>query len=134
MRRPRYKLFVSVAVGAALVLSETASSAEPSRARHPAAARSCTMAVPTVRATIEAEIANAGDFCELVSHALAGDVFRAPVLVTPGLLWHYAAATLSCRLRYGHTRYRLTIRNSEAACRWLRQLAPGWHLDSTPPE
>ena len=87
------------------------------------------MAVPPTRATVEAEIANAADFCELVSHALAGDVFRAAVIVTPGLLWHYADSTLSCRLRYGNTRYRLTIRNSKAACRWLRRLAPDWHLE-----
>jgi hypothetical protein len=103
--------------------------ANPDRgARHPTIG-SCTMAVPPMQATVQAEIANAADFCELVSHALSGDVFRAPVIVTPGLLWHYADSTLSCRLRYGNTRYRLTIHNSEAACRWLRRLAPDWHLE-----
>jgi len=103
--------------------------ANPDRGARRATIGSCTMAVPPTRATVEAEIANAADFCELVSHALAGDVFRAPVIVTPGLLWHYADSTLSCRLRYGNTRYRLTIRNSKAACRWLRRLAPDWHLE-----
>jgi hypothetical protein len=105
--------------------------ANPDRgARHPTIG-SCTMGVPSRRATVEAEIANAADFCELVSHALAGDVFRAPVIVSPGVLWHYSDSTLSCRLRYGNTRYRLTVRNSPAACRWLRRLAPDWHLSDS---
>jgi hypothetical protein len=91
---------------------------------------SCTMAVPPARATVEAETLNAADFCELVSHALAAAVFRAPVLVTPGLLWHYADATVTCRLRYGRTRQRLTVRNSIAACRWLSRLAPNWRLET----
>lgn len=95
----------------------------------PQALDGCTMAVPSVRATVDVEIANASDFCELVSHALAGDVFHAPVLVTPGLLWHYADAALSCRLRYRSTPYRMTIRNSVAACRWFRRIAPAWHVD-----
>jgi len=86
------------------------------------------MAVTTTRATVQAEIANAADFCELVSTVLAGSVFRAPVLVTPGLLWHYGDATLSCRLRYGTTAYRLTVYDSPDACRWLRKLGPGWRL------
>jgi len=103
--------------------------ANPDRGARQPTIGSCTMAVPPRRATVEAEIANAADFCELVSHPLAGDVFRAPVIVTPGLLWHYPDSTLSCRLRYGDTRYRLTIRNSPAACRWLSRLAPGWHRE-----
>ena len=89
---------------------------------------SCTMAVPTVRATVEVEIANASDFCELVSHALVGDVFHAPVFVTPGL-WHYADAASSCRLRYSGTPYRTTIHNAEAACRWFGRIATGWHVE-----
>jgi len=88
------------------------------------------MAVSIIRATVEAEIANAADFCELVSQALAGNVFRTQVLVTPSLLWHYADATLSCRLRYGDSAYRMTVRNSAAACHWLIGLAPTWHLEA----
>jgi hypothetical protein len=91
---------------------------------------SCTMAVPPVGASVEVEIPNASDFCELVSHALAGDVFHAPVLVTPGALWHYSGAALSCRLRYADTRHRITIRNSLAACRWLSRPATGWRVES----
>jgi hypothetical protein len=91
---------------------------------------SCTMAQLSAQATVEVVIANASDFCELVSHALAGNVYRAPVLVTPGLLWHYAGAGLSCRLRYGNTRQLMTIRNSVAACRWLIRLAPDWHFET----
>src|SRR5262245_12477377 len=87
------------------------------------------MAVPPVRATVEVEIANASDFCELASHALAGDVFDAPALVTPGLLWHYRGAMVSCRLHYRRTRDRMTIRNSVAACRWFARIATGWHVD-----
>jgi hypothetical protein len=91
---------------------------------------SCTMAEPDMRATVEVIVANARDFCELVSAALAVNVFRAPLVVTPGQLWHYADATLSCILRYAHTRQRATIHNSHAACRWFRRLAPGWRLTS----
>jgi hypothetical protein len=87
----------------------------------------CTMAVPPLGSTLEVEIANAPDFCELVSHALAGDVFRAPVAVTPGLLWHYARAEVSCRLRYAATAFQITVRNSAATCRWFGRLAPDWH-------
>jgi hypothetical protein len=135
-------LSVLVAVAVAFALPATVSAADapnalqgnrgdtrPQPTRVPSQpTSSCTMAVPPTHATVEAKIANAADFCELVSRALAGDVFRTPVLVTPGLLWHYADATLSCRLRYGNTRYRMTIRNSIAACRWLRQLSANWHL------
>jgi hypothetical protein len=93
-------------------------------------ARGCTMAVPPARATVEAGIANAGDFCELVLHALATDVFRSPVLLTPGVIWHYAGATMSCHLRYAHTRQWVTIHNSSAACLWLRRLAPEWRVET----
>jgi hypothetical protein len=92
--------------------------------------RGLALALALAVAALEAEIANAGDFCELVSHALADDVFHSPVLVTPGVLWHYTAATLSCRLRYRNTSHRITIRNSHAACRWLAQVAVGWRPDS----
>jgi hypothetical protein len=102
---------------------------EPKPARAQTTLDSCTMAVPPTHATVEAEIANAADFCELVSQALAVDVFRAPMLVTPGL-WHYSDAAVSCRLRYGDSAYRMTIRDSPAACRWLVRLAPEWHLET----
>ena len=101
---------------------------KPARAHRPTIGR-CTIAVPPTRATVEAEIANAADFCELVSQALAVDVFGAPMLVTPGL-WHYSDAALSCRLRYGDSAYRMTIRNSPAACRWLIGLAPEWQVET----
>jgi hypothetical protein len=90
----------------------------------------CTMAMPPTRATVEVEMANAPDFCELVSQALAGSVFRAPMIVTPGELWHYADAAQSCRLRYGANRSRMTVRNSAAACRWFARVAPNWHLEA----
>jgi hypothetical protein len=93
----------------------------------------CTMAVPSPRATIEAQIANAADFCEIVSHALAEEVFRSAVVVTPGRLWHYADAALSCRVRYRQTTGRMTIRNSAAACRWFTRTATGWRLEAASP-
>ena len=119
-----------VATGIALAAMLAAHTAPAARARGSRIVGSCTMAVPPTRATVEVQIANAADFCELVSHALSGDVFHAPLLVTPGRLWHYAGATVSCRLRYGDTRYRMTIRNSAAACRWLMRLAPSWRVEA----
>jgi hypothetical protein len=95
-------------------------------ARTPPTIGGCTMAIPSPHATIEAQIANAADFCEFVSHALADEVFRSAVIVTPGRLWHYADAALSCRLRYRETPGRMTIRNSAAACRWFARTATGW--------
>jgi hypothetical protein len=85
-----------------------------------------TMVIPSPHATIEAQIANAADFCELISQGLADEVFRAAIIVTPGRLWHYADAALSCRLRYRQTPGRMTIRNSAAACRWFARTATGW--------
>ncbi len=87
----------------------------------------CTMALSAVHATIEVRIPNAGDYCELVSQALASDVFRSPVSVTLGQLWHYVDAAVSCRIGYRRTRYRMTIRNSPPACRWLTRPITGWH-------
>jgi len=66
----------------------------------------------------------------LAGYGFGGRVFHAPLLVTPGRLWHYAGATVSCRLRYGDTRYLMTIRNSAAACRWLMRLAPSWRVEA----
>jgi hypothetical protein len=95
-------------------------------ARTPPSTGACTMIIPLPRATIEAQIANAGDFCEIISKALATEVFRSAVIVTPGRLWHYPDAPLSCRLRYRRTPGRMTIRNSAAACRWFTRTATGW--------
>jgi hypothetical protein len=90
----------------------------------------CTMAELQTRATVEVQVANAPDFCELISQALANSVFHASVLVTPGWLWHYTNASLSCRLQYRHSSYRITVHNSAATCRWLKRLAAGWHPES----
>jgi hypothetical protein len=99
-------------------------------ARRPAIGN-CTLAAATGTATVEVEIANAADFCELVSKILAGPVFHEPVLVTPGL-WHNPNSTLSCRLQYLNTPYRLAVYDSRDACRWLSKLAPGWHFLPAP--
>jgi hypothetical protein len=90
------------------------------------------MAAPELHATVEAQVEHAAGFCELVSQWLAMIVFHTPVLVTPGLLWHFAGATLSCSLRYGQSLDRLTVHNSAGACRWLTRLAPGWHPETQP--
>jgi hypothetical protein len=147
VRLSLYKLIASFGAVAALALPAPVTAAgtpkpfqgnsaqaqpKSTRAQQPTIG-SCTMAVPPTHATVEAEIANADDFCEVVSQALAVDVFGRPVLVTPGVLWHYADTTRSCRLRYGTTSYRMTIRNSAAACRWLARLAPAWHLETRRP-
>lgn len=136
-------VFLAAAV---LLTSSAAYATAESRPTNPAQARldaddararpigGCTMAEPATRASVEVQIANAADFCELFSQALASNVFGAPLLVTPGWLWHYADATLSCRLRYRHTRYRMTIRNSAAACRWLTRVAVGWHREPALPD
>lgn len=68
---------------------------------------------------------NAPDFCELLSHALAGDVFHTPLLVIPGRTWHYPGARIACRLHY-RDRDRLTVRNSPDTCNWLNQHATNW--------
>jgi hypothetical protein len=98
--------------------------------RGPATAGGCTMAIPAARATIEAHLAGAGGFCELVSHALAGDVFRSAVVVMPDRYWHYLGAALSCHLRYRQTTGRVTIHNSAAACRWFTRTSTGWHRET----
>jgi hypothetical protein len=90
----------------------------------------CTMTIPLIHATVEAQMAYADDFCEMMSQALAGEVFRSSVVVTPSQLWHYTDAVVSCRLRYGHSPARITVRNSPRACRWLSRAATGWHRDA----
>src|SRR5262249_21172794 len=52
----------------------------------------CTIAVPPTRATVEARMAYAGDFCELLSRALGGEVFHSAVFVSPTTVWHYTGA------------------------------------------
>jgi hypothetical protein len=86
----------------------------------------CTIALPRTRATVEVRITNAGDFCELTSQALADEVFRAALVVTPGSIWHYPGSTVSCRLRFPQTSYGITIRNAPAACHWLTRRSAGW--------
>jgi|tagenome__1003787_1003787.scaffolds.fasta_scaffold20503765_2 hypothetical protein len=118
---------------AALLIGAVTPGARASRAgrvspnvRTPPEIGGCTMAMPSRHATIEAQIANAADFCQLVSQALADEVFRSAVVVTPGRFWHYPDAALSCRLRYRHTPGRMTIHNSAGACRWFSRTATGW--------
>ena len=109
---------VAVATGAA-----ASTTAKPPLGR-------CTMALPATRSTIEVQIPDAADFCELVSQALAVELFKAPTLVMPGRLWHYPGAALSCRLRYRRTSDRVSIHNADAACGWFLGLAPGWHREA----
>jgi hypothetical protein len=123
-------VFALGVIAAALM---TAGAAQPSEGaqtsptpRPPARVGQCTMAMPALHATIEVRMANADDLCELASQALAGEVFRSSVIVTPGGLWHYADSVLSCRLRYAHGPYRITIRNAPAACRWFERSATAW--------
>jgi len=119
-------LATPVAAGAA---SANPGSQESPSVRGPVAGGGCTMAIPAPRATIEAHLVAADGFCELVSHALASDVFRSAVVVTPDRYWHFLGTALSCRLRYGQTSGRVTIRNSAAACRWFTRAATGWYRE-----
>ena len=95
---------------------------------NPIRAGGCTIAAPPTEATVEVRIAHADEFCELLSKALGGDVYHSAVIVTPGTLWHYSGAPVSCRLRFRQTAD-MTIRNSPAACRWFARHATGWQLD-----
>jgi hypothetical protein len=110
------------ASGAPVVIPNAKISAEDSNR--------CTMAVPQVRATVEVRLPHASDFCEIASQVLVANVFRAPVLVTPGVLWHYSGTALSCRLRYKKTQDSMTVRQSAAACHWLLRLGRGWHMEA----
>jgi hypothetical protein len=120
---------LNAVVIASLFLCGNAASATESDQR---STRACTIAVPATWTSIEVEIPNAADFCELVSQALGAEVFHTPLFVMPGHLFHYTGeATASCQLRYRRTTDRLTIRNSQPACRWFRKRATGWHPDRT---
>jgi hypothetical protein len=87
----------------------------------------CTIASPPQRATIAVVIPNASDFCELLSQALASEVFRSPTAVVPGVLWEYAGSTQTCDLRYRRTSDEIVVNNSPAACAWLTRPETGWH-------
>jgi hypothetical protein len=126
LRTTRTLTFVLVAA-ATLVTSSAV--AEANRGHQPPIGR-CTMAPLGTETTVEVQIPDAADFCELVSQALAYELFYAPMIVTPEL-WHYPDAPLSCRLQYRRTPDRITVHNSDAACRWLLLgLAPGWHPEA----
>jgi hypothetical protein len=118
------------AVLAAVIAAVCAAAAAPS---HAAAAinQVCTIASPPQRATIEVAIPNAPDFCELLSQALAGEVFRSPTAVVPDVLWKYTSSTRTCDLRYRRTSYEIVVSNSPAACAWLTRPETGWHTAPT---
>jgi hypothetical protein len=89
-------------------------------------AMTCTIAAPDTNTTVEVRIANADDFCELLAQGLGSDVFHRPTIVTTGSLWHYAGATVSCRLAYRRSPSRIVVSNSPWACRWFLQTGTGW--------
>jgi hypothetical protein len=120
------------AVLAAAVAVVGAAAVAPSHAA-PAINQVCTIASPPQQATIEVAMPYAPDFCELLSHALASEVFRAPIAVFPGALLEYATSTQTCDLRYGRTSYEIVVSNSRAACAWLTRRGTGWHA-SPPPQ
>ena len=80
-------LHVAVAIAALTTVLAPNAARNPATSRHPS--EQCTVAEPATQATLEIQMPYAADFCELISHALAGDVFHAPLLVTPGRTWHY---------------------------------------------
>jgi hypothetical protein len=122
-------LHVAVAIAALTTVLAPNAARNPATSRHPS--EQCTVAEPATQATLEIQMPYAADFCELISHALAGDVFHAPLLVTPGRTWHYPGTTITCRLHHHSSRDRLTIRNSPATCHWLNQHATGWKQKPT---
>jgi hypothetical protein len=126
--------FALAALASALAMGSAPHSTDAARASSSAETGSrlggCTMTIPPMHATVEAQMAFADDFCEIMSQALAGEVFRSSVVVTPSQLWHYRDAVISCRLRYADSPARITVRNSPRACSWLSRAATGWHLDT----
>jgi len=121
--------FLDAVVLAAVLVSGRAEAAIKSEQPSTEVVSACTMAVPATRTTIEVEMPNAGDFCELVSQALGAEVFHTSLVVTPGHLWHYSDAAISCRLRFRRTADQITIHNSPSACRWFKKHATGWRPD-----
>lgn len=125
-------LTATLAAAGATTLPATAQGvtlSQLSEAEHaaPAINQVCTIASLPQRATIEVAIPNAGDFCELLSQALATEVFRGPTAVVPGVLWDYAGSTQTCDLKYRRTSYEIVVGNSRAACAWLTRPGTGWH-------
>jgi hypothetical protein len=114
------------AVLAAAFAAVGAAAVAPSRAAT-AINQVCTIASPPQRTTVEVSIPNARDFCELLSQALASEVFRGPTFVVSGALWEYASSTQTCDLRYGRTSYEIVVSNSRAACAWFKRPGTGWH-------
>ena len=114
---------------AVLAAAVAVAGAAAATSTHAAAATNqvCTIASPPQRATIEVAIPNAPDFCELLSQALAGEVFRSPTVVTPSAFWEYASSTRTCDLKYRHTSYEIVVSNSRAVCAWLTRRGTGWH-------
>lgn len=92
---------------------------------------SCTIAAPLRQATIDVEIANASDFCELVSHALGSEVFHSRLVVFQSVEWIADGARRSCELRFRRTNYRIVVWGAFDACRWFTRPGTGWHLSST---
>ena len=88
------------------------------------------MALPSLLVTIEVRIAGAADFCEIASQGLGGDVFHRSLFVTPNVLWHYRADSISCQLRFRRTTSTITIRNSASSCHWFARTTTGWHRDN----
>ena len=86
----------------------------------------CTIASPARHAVINVEIANARDFCELVSQALGSEVFHSPLIVT-FVEWTSIGLDRSCELQFRQTKYRLTVWDAPAACSWFTRPATGWH-------
>ena len=125
-RSVKRSLHTCGAVLAAAGAVVSAAAAAPSHAA-PGINRVCTIASPPQRATIEVAIPNARDFCELLSQALASEVFRSPTTVVSGALWEYASSTRTCDLRYRRTSYEIVVSNSRAACAWLTRPGTGWH-------
>jgi hypothetical protein len=113
------------ALGAVVAVAGSAVAAPSQAARAPN--QVCTIASPPHRATIEVAIPNAPDFCELLSQALASEVFRSPTAVDLGALWSYAGSTQTCDLMYRRTSYEVVVSNSRAACTWLARRGTGWH-------
>jgi hypothetical protein len=87
----------------------------------------CTMAVPSLHATVSVRIANAADFCEFVAQGLASEVFRSPVVTTMSVVWRYSNARESCLLRFGKTASRIAVWNAPKACGWFARGGTGWH-------
>ncbi|MGN6798974.1 MAG: hypothetical protein ACTHKS_12605, partial [Gaiellaceae bacterium] len=63
----------------------------------------CTIVSPERHATVVVRIANAPDFCDLVSQALAAEVFRSAAGSIPAVLVDSPMSALSCVLAFRRT-------------------------------